>query len=265
MGLTGGPKTVQTQNQNTNTSNSGSQTQDGTSLGYTGTQSTGSQQGANRQAGATQGQFAQTTTPNLPAWYSSFLQSIPGQYQSLSGVLNQQMGKQLYGPQQEADFRGALGANQGQQQQQLQSQLASQGALNSGRASQQGTQLALGGQQQLADYLSGVPAKNAAYQQQTQGQLGQLLGQQQGFTAPVGAFGSTTSGNQSQQSIQDFISSLLTNNQSATGYGGATSQNGTSNSTGSSTSNTTDTKQTFQNPASMSLNAGLGILGALAK
>lgn len=134
-------------------------------------------------------------TPNIPQWYSTFLGSLPGQFQGLSGMLTQNTQKPLYGPQQQANFQNNLNQTQGQNHQQLLSDLASRGALNSGRAATAETNLALGGQQQLSNYLTQVPQLNAQYQQQNSSQLLQLLGQMSGFTAPINAFGSTQTGN----------------------------------------------------------------------
>ncbi len=138
-----------------------------------------------------------STTPNIPQWYSTFLGSIPGQFQGLSAGLNQRAQQPLYGDRQQATFQTGLNQSQGALQQQLNSLLASQGALNSGRAAQMDTQLALGGQKQLADYLTQVPQLNAQNQQVNTSQLLQLLGQQTGFTSPISAFGTTQTGSSS--------------------------------------------------------------------
>lgn len=233
MGIFGGPKQTSTQNQTQ--SQTGTQSQQGT----TATQSTGSQNGTQSGQQSQQGAFSQSTTPNLPAWYQSFLSSIPGQFQGLAQTLQQNASTPLYGPQQQANFQNQLAHSQATAGQTLQSQLASSGALNSGRAAQMQTQLALGGQSQLSNYLSQVPQENAAYQTSQLGALSSLLGQQAGFTSPVSAFGSTTAGTNQSTSLSNLITQLLSNN-SATGQ---TSSNGTSTSNGTSSGNTTQQTQ----------------------
>jgi len=146
-------------------------------------------------AGSQQGQT--TSTPNLPSWYSNFLQSLPGQFQGLSQTLSQNATKPLYGPQQQASFFQSVDQQKGQDQMQLNSQLASQGALNSGRAAEMNTSLMQGASQQKNNYLAQVPLMNAQYQSGQLGQLMQSLGLQSGFTSPINAYGTTatTQGN----------------------------------------------------------------------
>lgn len=164
-------------------------------MGYFGGATTNTS-GSNASTSASTGSntSVNSTTPNLPQWYSSFLGSLPGQMSSLSGVLNHQASQPLYGAPQQAAFQNNLAHSQGAQQQQLNSQLASQGALNSGRAATMDTSLALGGQKQLGDYLAAVPQLNAQNSLANTSQLTQLLGQMAGFTSPITAFGSTQTG-----------------------------------------------------------------------
>lgn len=208
MGLLGsGPTKTTTTNQN----------ETGTSANRTENQSQQQQQGSNST------NFSNTTTPNLPSWYSSFLQTLPGQYSSLASSLSQSANTPLYGQPQQAAFQNQLNGAQAQSMQALQSQLASQGALNSGRGAQAQTQLALGGQQQLGNYLAQVPLLNAQNKQQNLGQLGGVLNSMSGFTSPINAYGTTQSG------TQDTLTSLLNNLFS--GSESLSNTSGTSNST----------------------------------
>lgn len=112
------------------------------------------------------------------------------------------------------------------------------------------TQQSLGGQSQLANYLAQVPQLNAQYKtQQLQGLQGAVNGAA-GFTSPINAFGTTTSGSNQTQSLQDLISSLL----------GNTSQSGQQSSSGSGSSNSNQTQQQSGGLMSSLLNAGLGYL-----
>lgn len=264
MGLFSGPKTTTTQQQQT--AQTGNQTQTGATTGFAGSGTQNSSTGNTQQTQGSQGNFAQSTTPNLPAWYQSFLQSIPGQYSSLSATLNQNAQKPLVGPQQEANFQQDLGKTTNQMSQTLQSQLASQGALNSGRADQSQTQLALGEGQQLADYKAGVPLTNADYQTKQNTLLGQLLGQQQGFTSPVSAYGSTTSGNNQQTSITDILNQLFGQSSTASGYGSSSNSSGTSASTSNSSGvGTSQTDPGLGGIIGGAAQGALGALGALGK
>ena len=145
----------------------------GSSVGDTA--STGSTSGGN---GTSSGNNTSTTTPNLPGWYNNFLQSLVPQYQ-------QQMSQAqtpLLGPQQQAQFQQGVNQNYNQQSQQLQSQLAKSGALDSGRAATQQTQLGLGKLGQINQYNASVPVQNATFSQQYGNQL---LGQGMNFKASI--------------------------------------------------------------------------------
>ncbi len=215
MSLLGaGPKTTTT---STNTAlGSNSQTSQGTNT--TNASQTGQTQGTSGQ------QFGSTSTPNVPDWYKNFLSAIPGQYQGLAGQLQSQATKPLYGQQQQANFQNQLAHQTTNTSKDIQSQLASQGALNSGRSADVQTAAALGGQQQLSNYLAQVPQQNAQYQTQQQQALSNLIGQQQGFTSPISAYGQTAAGTQQgqtgqtqqsqQQSIQQLLQNILSSNTS---------------------------------------------------
>ena len=214
----------------------------------TNTQQNTAQQSTSLNQGSTQGlntvQSSNTTTPNLPAWYSTFLSSLPGQYQSLQQTLTQNSQKPLYGAPQQAAFQDNLNHQTGQLSQQLLSQLAAHGRLNSASGDQAQTQLALGSQKQLNDYLQAVPQLNAQNQLATTSQLNQLLGNQSGFTSPISAFGTTSTGNQT--SLSDLITQALSQ------------ASGTSNSTGSTSSTTTP--NILGGLLGGAINGGLGLL-----
>jgi hypothetical protein len=220
--------------------------------------SLGAQQGSNSQ------QFSNTSTPNLPAWYSTFLQSLPGQYGQLQSQLTQNSQQPLYGPQQQAAFQQNLNQTQGAANQTLQSQLASQGALNSGRASQMDTQLALGGQNQLSNYLAQVPQLNAQNSLANTSQLGSLMNSMAGFTSPVSAYGTTQSG--TQNSLSSLLNQLLGQNGStSTGTAGSSSA-GTSAGTSNGFSSSQGSSQVDPNVLGGLAGAGIsGLLGALTK
>ncbi len=216
----------------------------------------GTNASTNQQTGQQTSQFNNTTTPNLPGWYSSFLQSLPGQYQSLTSALTKNINTPLYGAPQQAAFQNDLAHSQGAAQQQLNSQLASRGALNSGRADIMDTNLALGGQKQLGDYLAAVPGMNAQYQNQNIGQLSSLLGQQAGFSSPIGAFGTTQSG--TQDSLNQLINNLFaTNSQSGV-------QTGTQSGQTSNNSSTSTTPNILGGALAGGLGSSLDVLGKLA-
>lgn len=221
-----GPKTTTTQNTN--------QTQSGSTSGSS--NATTNAQSSTSANGVTTGANQSSTTPNLPGWYSSFLSSIPGQYASLAKAFTANANTPLLGAPQQAAFQNNLNQTQSQMAQALTSQLASRGALNSGNASQMQTQLALGGQKQLSDYLAQVPVTNAAYKQQNLQGLASLASAEGGFTSPISAFGTTTTGqqtgttnqNSSSQSLTDLINNFLQSSNST----------GTSDSTGTSQTST---------------------------
>lgn len=191
--LFGSPKTTVTQQGQTNTTG-----------GYTGQTS---QQGSQQQTGQVTGQQTQTTTPNLPAWYSQFLQNMPQQFAGLAEQLRQQSQKPLYGAPQQAQYAQQLNQLYGQAGKDVTSQLASQGALNSGRAGQVGTGLALGKAGQMGNYLAQTPLLNAQNQQAIQQQMLANQGQMAGWQ-PTGAFGQTTTGSSVQDTLNNLISAL---------------------------------------------------------
>lgn len=212
-GVLGGHKTNNT---------SGSQNETG-SYSNTGTSS---QSGQQTSTGQTSAQQTQTTTPNLPDWYKSFLAGMPAQFAGLQQQLQQQATKPLYGAPQQAQFEQQMNQLYGQAGKDVTSQLAARGALNSGRAAQVQTGLDIGKAGQIGGYLAQVPLLNAQNQQAVQGQLLQNQGQMAGWN-PTGAFGSTTTGSSVQNTLNNLISALS----------GNTSQTGTSQQTGTSKSN----------------------------
>lgn len=254
--LFSGPTTTTNSSFNQQSNQTGTSAQQGTSQ-QSATGNT-SQAGSNTQTGNTTGNFSQTSTPNLPSWYNTFLQQIPQQFGQLAQTFSQNAAKPLYGQQQQANFQNQLAGSQRASQQTLNSQLASQGALNSGRAGQMDTQLALGGQGELANYLAQVPGMNAQYQtQQLQG-LQNATNGMAGFTSPINAYGATTSGQNSQQQLQNLISSILgTSNQNQTG---ATTQNGQTSAQSNTSGNSQSSSSTSGGFMNSLLNAGLGYL-----
>jgi hypothetical protein len=168
---------------------------------------------------------------------------------SLAQTFQQNAGKQLYGPQQEAAFTNGVNQTANANSKALQSKLASQGALNSTRGAIAQTAQNLGSQQQVADYKAQVPLMNAQYQtSQLQG-LGQTIGQMAGFTSPIAAYGTTNTS--SGQSFSDVLNQLL-NVQGASSTG---QSSGTSNSQGQSSGSQTP------NLLGGLLGSGLGLLG----
>jgi hypothetical protein len=184
-----------------------------------------------------------TTTPNLPGWYQSFLQGMPGQFSGLNAQLGSLAGKQLYGPQQQANFQQQQNQQIGQSQSNLTQMLAKSGALNSGRAADSATQLQLGGLRNMGQYMSQVPQMNAQFQQSVLGQQGNNLANMANFKVP---YGQTTN----QGDIQSMLNSMF----------------GNTNTSGSSMqdSNSTQTQQAsgglFQSLLGGLINAGMGAL-----
>jgi hypothetical protein len=178
--------------------------------------------------------------------------------QGLARTLSQNASQPLYGPQQQAAFQNNLNQTQGQARQGLTSQLASQGALNSGRADQMQTQLALGGQNQLSNYLAQVPLQNAQYQQQNLQQLASALNGQANFNTPISAFGQTTSGNSSSQALSSLLSSLF-NSQQSTG-GSQTNQTGQTSGTSASTGSSSVNPNILGGLLGGAISSGLGAL-----
>lgn len=164
------------------------------------------------------------TNPDLPSWYSDFLSKLPAGYSSLYNQAGQGLKTPLYGPQQEANFREQVGRDVGASRQDLLSQLASSGALNSGRAGQAQTQLALGGVGKVSDYLTKVPLLNDQARQSALAQQLGVLNSASGFKIP---YGSTTTNNQT--SIQDIINQLF--GSSTTDSSGQTNSTSHSNQT----------------------------------
>jgi hypothetical protein len=267
-----GPKQTQNQSQNSNFTGQGSNSSTAMSGGQSQStnQSSSNQSGTNVvQSGGSQSQTyggSSTTSPNLPSWYTSFLSSIPGQYQTLASQIASQSSKPLYGQPQQAAFQNNLNATQHQAQQQLTSQLASQGALNSGRAAQMQTGLALGGQEQLSDYLSKAPIMNAQNQQALQSQqLGVTQGQA-GFTSPIGAFGTTTTNQGTNNGVQTGTQTGQTSSSTSSitdlinQFVNASNQNGTSSQSGSNSQSGTTTNATSANLGTAALMSGIGAL-----
>jgi len=195
MGLFSSPKTVKTTDSRETTNMRGGSEQNSsfeqsnqqTSTGHT----TASQTGLT------------TTNPNNPEWYNTLMQQIGGGFGHLFNSIPN-ANKPLYGPQQEAQFRESTGQQYRQASQDLSQVLASTGALNSGRAAQAQTGLAIGQANQIGDYLAKVPLLNAQNQQN-------LFQQQLGALNAAGGFkpnfGTTTQTD--QQSIQDVLSQLF--------------------------------------------------------
>jgi hypothetical protein len=187
------------QNQNTNTTQN--------TTGTVNQNTTQQQNQTQQQTGQTTNQGTQTTSPNLPTWYSQFLQSIPQQFGGLSQQLQQQAQTPLYGAQQQATQAQNLNQLYGQAGKDINSQLASRGALNSALAGQTATGLALGKAGQMGNYLAQTPLLNAQNQQAIQQQQLGLMGQQAGFQ-PTNAFGATTTGSSVQNTLNNLISAL---------------------------------------------------------
>ncbi|MDE1766576.1 MAG: hypothetical protein KGI27_09960 [Thaumarchaeota archaeon] len=213
----GGPTTTTTQNQQQNT--------------------TQNQQQQNATLGGSTGQTS--VTPNLPSWLSNYYQGMPGQQQNLLAQAGAAAGKPLYGQQQQANYQQQLNQQLGQANQNLQSSLARSGALNSARAGQAQTGLALGGAQQMGNYLANVPLQNAQFQQQSLGQLGNMLTNAMNWKPPV--IGQTTNQNQLYNQLLNSLSS-------------GTSQSDTSGTTTQQTSG-----GLLQSLLGGVLNAGLGL------
>jgi len=244
----------------TNTNQTGTNTSSNTNTSLTQgmTQGTNTQQG--QQTGQQTSQFSNTTTPNLPGWYTSFLSSLPSQYASLTSALTHNANTPLYGPAQQAAFQNNLNQQKGAAQQSINSQLASQGALNSGRAAQVDTSLALGNNQQLNNYLAQVPQLNAQNQSQNLSQLAQALSGQAGFTSPISAFGTTQSG--TSDSLNQLLTSLL--NTSASNSTQSGQSTGTSSGTTSASGSSSTTPNILGGALAGGLSSGLGLLGQLA-
>ena len=152
--------------------------------GITNTSGTSSSDATQSSAQNQSGQQTQTSTPNLPEWYSNFLQSLIPQYQRQFAQATQP----VIGQQQQAQQLQGINQRYGDALKQVQSQLARSGALDSGRAAQVYTGLQLGKLGEQNNYLAQVPVQNATFSQQFGNSL---LGQGMGFKAP---YGETTSG-----------------------------------------------------------------------
>lgn len=145
-------------------------------------------------------------TPTMPGYLANYYQSMPGQFNKLTGQLGQMAQSPLYGQAQQANYQQGLNQQLGAANQNLQSSLARSGALNSNRAADMQTQLALGGAQQMGNYMAQTPLLNAQYQQSVLGQLGNSLANFANWKPPVigqqqsGLNASTQAGSGSSQS-----------------------------------------------------------------
>lgn len=125
------------------------------------------------------GSKSETTTPNLPDWYSAFLGGLPQQYNALYSKLTQP----VIGQQQVLDYLSGLNKQYGNQQSTVMQQLARSGALNSGRAATVQTGLSLDKLRNASSYLANVPFENAKFLGQY---APQVLGLGMNFKVPYG-------------------------------------------------------------------------------
>jgi hypothetical protein len=180
-------------------------------LGGNSSSSTNGSQSSNS-TGTTSGNSSgvSTTTPNIPSWYSSFLQSLPGMF-------SQQMSQAqtpLLGNSQIASYMNGVNQTFGGANQTLLSQLAKNGQLNSGAGAQAQTGLQLGKLSNINNYLSQVPVQNATFSQQYGNPL---LSTGMGFSLPVSAYGSTSTN--SGSTYGNTSSNSNSSNQSTTKQG----------------------------------------------
>jgi hypothetical protein len=175
----------------------------GSTVNTTGTTASNTS-GSNSSTNTNQNQS--TTNPNLPGWYSQFLQGLVPQFQSASFNAS----KPLLGQPQQAQYNQGVNTGAAQSQSNLMQMLAKHGALNSGRAATSSTDISNFAQGQKNQYAAQMPVIN---QQNSQSQIANLLGLQSNFKPPV--VGQSTSGS----SISDLISQFLSQ------------QNGTTNQT----------------------------------
>src|SRR5262249_39268837 len=145
-------------------------------------------------------------SPNLPDWYSKFLQGLPSQFNQLL----YQTSQPAIGQQQIAQYQQNLDRQVGNATQQTMSQLAKAGALNSGRAAQSITDLQLGKMGDMSNYLAQVPVIN---QQQMFNQGSQLLGQGFGFKAPYGQTNQNWNNNWNNSSVDTLSTNTSAQNQ----------------------------------------------------
>jgi hypothetical protein len=120
-----------------------------------------------------------TSTPNLPGWYSSFLQGIPGQI----GQAQYQASQPLLGPAQASQFQQGVNRQAGASINNLTQQLAKNGSLNSGALASGISGIQQGANQQIGAYNAQAPVTN---QQNTNSLMSNLLGQSMNFKIPYG-------------------------------------------------------------------------------
>lgn len=192
----GGPKTTQTQQQQTTQIGNQQQIQQGTS---------------------TQGSTStQTTTPNLPDWYNTYLQGVPGQFGGLLGQLGGMANTPLFGDAQVANYQNQMNQQFGEASNALNEQLAKSGALNSTRAAIGQSALDIGKAQNIGNFMAQIPQQNFAARSSALGQYGNVLANAANFRFP---FGSTTTGTTANQ--QGYTNTGLETNQNLTNSQGS--------------------------------------------